>query len=291
MKHPLASQRRCSYGLREEDRRDQLGKPSFIKTSLYLLPVLALMPVQAGTDAQVKSYAEMICGINLNTAEVEDPEIKKHCMTGLVRLGKKALRVSGSSIQRCKAEADFFNCIKGHTSDASRLARAAREHAVEIRSISLTPHHLYSPRLEKLGQTIKDILGPRSIFWSNNSKTFGCKGRSLYGYYNIPRGFVVMCQGFHKGDFNELVDTLKHEGWHAVQQQCRKGEPFLSKKQIASRISHQDAFNVHNYHPKQQRLESEARIIAKLTDKKWIRLVKQECQGKSKKRTTGLILG
>ena len=175
------------------------------------------MPVQALANAQVQSYAEMICGTNLKTTEPEDPEIKKRCISGLVRLGKKALRVSGRSIQRWKAEADFLSCINGHTSDASRLARTAREHAVEIRSISLTPHHIYSPRLEELGQAIKEVLGPRSIFWSNNSKTFGCKGRSLYGYYNIQRGFVVMCQGFHKGDFNELVDTLKHEGWHAVQ--------------------------------------------------------------------------
>ena len=268
-----------------------MRKPSFINTSIYLLPVLALIPAQAWTNAQVKSYAEMICGTNLKTAEPEDPETKKRCMSGLVRLGKKALRVSGSSIQRCKAEIDFFSCINGYTSDASRLASTAREHSVEIRSISLTPHHLNSPRLEELGQTIKDVLGPRSIIWSNNSKTFGCKGRSLYGYYNISRGFVVMCQGFHKGDFYELVDTLKHEGWHAVQQQCRKGVPFLSQQRIVSQISHADSFNVHNYHPKQQRLESEARIMAKVNDKNWIRLVKQECRGKHKKRYTNSILG
>ena len=277
--------------IREAGRKEQLERPSFIKTSLCLLPLLALVPAQTLANAQIKAYAEMICGTNLKTAETEDPEIKKRCMSGLMRLGKKALRVSGSSIQRCKDKADFFGCINGHTSDASRLARAAREHAVEIRSISLTPHHLYSPRLEELGQTIKDVLGPRSIIWSNNSKTFGCKGRNLYGYYNIPRGFIVMCQGFHKGDFNELIDTLKHEGWHAVQQQCRNGAPFLSQQQIASRISRQDAFNVHNYHPKQQYLESEARIMAKVNDKSWMRLVKQECRGKHKKRYTNSILG
>ena len=270
---------------------NQLRKPSFIKVSIYLLPLLALIPVQAWANAQVQSYAEMICGTNLKTAEPEDPEIKKRCISGLVRLGKKTLRVSGSSIQRCKAEADFFSCINGRTSVANRLPRTAREHAVEIRSISLTPHHLYSPRLEQLGQAIKEVLGPRSIIWSNNSKTFGCKGRSLYGYYNIQRGFVVMCQGFHKGDFNELVDTLKHEGWHAVQQQCRKGVPFLSQQQIVSQISRADAFNVHNYHPKQQRLESEARIMAKVNDKNWIRVVKQECRQKHKKTYTNSILG
>ena len=186
------------------------------------------------------------------------------------------------SIQRCKANADFFDCIKNHTSDASRLTRAAREHAREIRTLSLTPHHLENDRLERLGQTIKTVLGPRSILWSNHSKTLGCKGRSLYGYYNIPRGFVVMCQGFHRDDLTELIDTLKHEGWHAVQHQCRKGKPLLSEQQIATRIRREDAFNVHGYHPKQQRLESEARVIAKMEDQAWIRLVRQQCRGKNK---------
>ena len=58
-----------------------------------------------------------------------------------------------------------------------------------------------------------------------------------------------MCEGFHRGDFLELVDTLKHEGWHAVQHQCREGSPLLSEQQIAARISDEDAFNVHSCHP------------------------------------------
>ena len=167
--------------IREAGRKEQLGTPSFIKTSLRLLPLLALIPAQTLANAQVKVYAEMICGTNLKIAETEDPEIKKRCMSGLIKLGKKALRVSGSSIQRCKAEDDFFSCINGHTSDASRLARTAREHSVEIRSISLTPHHLNSPRLEDLGQTIKHVLGPRSIIWSNNSKTSDVKVETYMG--------------------------------------------------------------------------------------------------------------
>ena len=257
-----------------------------MKRLVVVFSLFGFLPVHAFANAQVQSYAEMICGTNLKTAEPEDPETKKRCISGLVRLGRQSFQVSGSSIQKCKAQLDFFGCIQSHTSDASRRARAAREHAVEIRTMSFTPHHLNSPRLEALGQTIQNVLGPRSIFWSNNSKTFGCKGRSLYGYYNIPRGYVVMCEGFHRGDLHELVDTLKHEGWHAVQHQCRKGAPLLSEQQIASRIRREDAFNVHNYHPKQQRLESEARVIAKMNDQDWISLVKDQCRGKGKKPFT-----
>ena len=247
------------------------------------MPCLVWHLPPASANPQVRAYAEMICGINLNTAEAEDPEIKQRCISGLVQLGTKALKVSGVSIQRCKSKADFFGCIKNHTSDASRIARAAREHAAEIRTLSLTPHHLKNARLERLGQTIKTVLGARSILWSNQSKTLGCKGRNLYGYYNIPRGYVVMCEGFHQGDLHELIDTLKHEGWHAVQHQCRKGRPLLSEQQIATRIRREDAFNVHGYHPKQQRLESEARVIAKMRDQDWISLVNRECRGKNKR--------
>ena len=93
--------------IREAGKKAQLGRPSFFKTSLYLLPLLALMPVQTWGNAQVRGYAELICGANLKTAEKEDPEIKKRCMSGLMRLGKKALRVSGSSIQRCKLKPTF----------------------------------------------------------------------------------------------------------------------------------------------------------------------------------------
>ena len=125
----------------------QLKESFYIKAFTYVFPLLALMPAQAWANSQVKAYAEMICGTNLKTADTEDPEIKKRCMSGLMRLGKKALRVSGSSIHRCKDKADFFSCISGRPSDASRLARAAREHAVEIRSISLTPRHLRNQRL------------------------------------------------------------------------------------------------------------------------------------------------
>lgn len=139
-------------------------KPSsFVKRLAVVFPLFVFLPIHALANAQVQSYAEMICGTNFNTAEPEDPEKKRRCISGLVRLGRKSFQISGKSIQKCKAQADFFGCIQNHTSDASRIAMAAREHAVEIRTMSLTPHHLNSPRLERLGQTIKEVLGPRSI--------------------------------------------------------------------------------------------------------------------------------
>jgi len=253
-----------------------------LATSLIALSMQCLRPANASVDAQVQSYAEMVCGTNLKTGNLEEPEVKQRCIDGLRALGSQSFKLAASSIQKCKGYPNFLTCIKGHTSDTDRIKQRARAHSREIRSMSLTPHHLYSPRLEKLGLTIKKVLGPRSIKWSNGSQTLGCKGKSLYGYYNITRGFVVMCQGFHKGDLIELVDTLKHEGWHAVQHQCRKGSPYLSNQEIASRILEEDLFNLHSYHPKQKQLESEARIMAKIGDKQWIGLVREQCRGKEK---------
>ena len=149
--------------------------------------------------------------------------------------------------------------------------------------MSTTPHHLNSPRLDRLGEAIQHVLGQRSILWSNNSKTWGCKGRNLYGYYRIKNELVVMCQGFHNGDLVELIDTLKHEGWHAVQHRCRNGVPYLDDQQIAARLPQRDVINVHSYHPKQRRLESEARVMAKIADAQWIQLVESECKGKEKR--------
>ena len=241
------------------------------------------MTADASMQAQVQSYAEMVCGTNLKTGDPEEPSAKKRCISGLVKLGKNAFKISSPSIQKCKPKTNFFSCIQGHTTDRAEIKQAAREHGREIKTMSTTPHHLNSPRLNRLGEAIQQVLGQRSILWSNKSKTWGCKGRNLYGYYRITNELVVMCQGFHNGDLVELIDTLKHEGWHAVQHRCRNGVPYLDDQQIAARLPQRDAINVHNYHPKQRRLESEARVMAKIDYAKWIQLVKNECKGKEKK--------
>ena len=251
--------------------------------ALGLSAVGSTMTADASMQAQVQSYAEMVCGTNLKTGHPEEASAKKRCISGLTKLGKNAFKLAAPSIQKCKKESDFFLCVRGHTTDRAEIKQAAREHGREIKTMSKTPHHINSPRLDRLGETIQHVLGQRSILWSNNSKTWGCKGRNLYGYYRITNELIVMCQGFHNGDLVELIDTLKHEGWHAVQHRCRNGVPYLDDQQIAERLPQRDAINVHSYHPKQQRLESEARVMAKIDDAQWIQLVKNECKGKEKK--------
>ena len=81
---------------------------------------------------------------------------------------------------------------------------------------------------------------------------------------------MVTSQGFHNGDLDELIETLKNEGRHAVQHCFRNGVPYLDDQKSASRLPQRDAINVHSYHPKQRRLESEARVMAKIDDAQWI---------------------
>ena len=250
---------------------------------LGLSSLASTMTADASMQAQVQSYAEMVCGTNLKTGNPEEPSAKKRCISGLIKLRKNAFKLAAPSIQRCKQEANFFSCIKGHTTDTTRIKQAAEEHGREIKTMSRTPHHLNSPRLNRLEEAIHQVLGQRSILWSNNSTSWGCKGRNLYGYYRIKNELVVMRQGFHNGDLAELIDTLKYEGWHSVQHRCRNGVPYLNDQQIAARLPQRDAINVHSYHPKQRRLESEAKVMAKINDARWIQLVKDECKGKEKR--------
>ena len=144
---------------------------TLVFVALGLSSLALTMTADASMQAQVQSYAEMVCGTNLKTGNPEEPLAKKRCISGLTKLGINAFKVAAPSIQKCKQEANFFSCIKGHTTNRSRIKQTAREHGREIKTMSTTPHHLDSPRLEKLGEAIQQVLGQRSILWPNNSKS------------------------------------------------------------------------------------------------------------------------
>ena len=93
----------------------------------------------------------------------------------------------------------------------------------------------------------------------------------------------MLRHGFRNGDLVELIYAHKYKIWHAVQHHYHNGAPYLNDQQIAARLPQRDAINVHSYHPKQRRLESEAKVMAKINDARWIQLVKDECKGKEKR--------
>jgi len=80
---------------------------------------------------------------------------------------------------------------------------------------------------------------------------------NLFGLYIRGTRKIVVCQ---RG--NQL-DTLMHEGWHAVQARCRKGKPLLTDEYLRANLSRADLRDIDAlYSPKSWHREAEARAMA-----------------------------
>ena len=80
---------------------------------------------------------------------------------------------------------------------------------------------------------------------------------NLFGLYIRGTRKIVVCQ---RG--NQL-DTLMHEGWHAVQARCRKGKPLLTEEFLRANLSRADLRDIDAlYSPKSWHREAEARAMA-----------------------------
>jgi hypothetical protein len=64
---------------------------TLLYVALSLSSITSTMTADASMQAQVQSYAEMVCGTNLKTGNAEKPSAKKRCISGLMKLGKNAL--------------------------------------------------------------------------------------------------------------------------------------------------------------------------------------------------------
>jgi len=80
---------------------------------------------------------------------------------------------------------------------------------------------------------------------------------NLFGLYIRGTRKIVVCQ---RG--NQL-DTLMHEGWHAVQARCRKGKPLLTDEYLRANLSRADLRDIDAlYSAKSWHREAEARAMA-----------------------------
>ncbi len=80
---------------------------------------------------------------------------------------------------------------------------------------------------------------------------------NLFGLYLRGTRRIVICQ---RG--NQL-DTLMHEGWHAVQARCRKGAPLLTNEYLRANLPRTDLRDIDAlYSPKSWHREAEARAMA-----------------------------
>lgn len=80
---------------------------------------------------------------------------------------------------------------------------------------------------------------------------------NLFGLYLRGTRRIVVCP---RG--NQL-DTLMHEGWHAVQARCRKGKPLLTEQYLRANLSRADLRDIDAlYSAKSWHREAEARAMA-----------------------------
>ena len=80
---------------------------------------------------------------------------------------------------------------------------------------------------------------------------------NLFGLYVRGTRRIVVCP---RG--NQL-DTLMHEGWHAVQARCRKGKPLLTEQFLRANLSRADLRDIDAlYSAKSWHREAEARAMA-----------------------------
>lgn len=80
---------------------------------------------------------------------------------------------------------------------------------------------------------------------------------NLFGLYIRGSRRIVVCP---RG--NQL-DTLMHEGWHAVQARCRKGKPLLTNEYLRANLSRADLRDIDAlYSAKSWHREAEARAMA-----------------------------
>jgi len=80
---------------------------------------------------------------------------------------------------------------------------------------------------------------------------------NLFGLYIRGTRRIVICQ---RG--NQL-DTLMHEGWHAVQARCRRGKPLLTEQFLRANLSRADLRDIDAlYSAKSWHREAEARAMA-----------------------------
>ncbi len=85
-----------------------------------------------------------------------------------------------------------------------------------------------------------------------------CDEPNLFGLYLRNRRLIVICP---RGNRSE---TLMHEGWHAIQDRCLQGAPWLSPEQLLRSLSRRERREVDVFYSGSTwQREAEARVMAR----------------------------
>ena len=143
-----------------------------------------------------------------------------------------------------------------------------------LSGVSLTNSaNAFTEEIHSIETVIETTVGTK-VLWSNGHSL--CE-KNLYGFYHPGKDVVVMCQGNHQYNYRELVGTLKHEGWHAVQHKCNNNRAALSDDLIRKHMDSRTSDVLHGYPHKQHRSEAEARVVERIPTANWIQGVKIYC--------------
>ena len=120
-------------------------------------------------------------------------------------------------------------------------------------------------------------IGARVVWLRLNRDT--CARRGILGSYRFSERTVYMCQQrIREYDNNDLLSTLKHEGWHAVQHLCNGNRAVLSDDKIRALLSQEDKDDLRGlYDSSQHRMEAEARALEHIPTYAYITGVNHYC--------------
>ena len=121
-------------------------------------------------------------------------------------------------------------------------------------------------------------IGSR-VLWAKGGYA-RCSNTRLLGYYSPEERKVIMCQSNLVDNSDvEIVDTMRHEGWHAVQFICNEAKTVLSDQQLRDGMKPSDKRILRKfYSANQHRLEAEARVVAQLPTSNFLKGVKAYCR-------------
>lgn len=160
----------------------------------------------------------------------------------------------------------------------SSISFTANSNAVrsqEIGNINIPPPHTHiALELREIQDTIQNVVGSR-VYWLDTHEL--CK-EGLYGAYIPAKDAMFICIRNHDSNFEELLGTAKHEGWHAVQLKRNSFRAALLDNQIRPHLKPRDHRTLHSYHPTQHRAEAEARVTEQIPTENWIKGVKEYCK-------------
>lgn len=137
-----------------------------------------------------------------------------------------------------------------------------------------TPEITYKNPLHSIEQVIETHVLTQVLWTSDRLK---CKD-GIMGFYSFEEDLIYICEKSHEGDYDEIVGTLKHEGWHAVQVKCNNKRAVYTDSEIINGMRRRDIKAVVHYPQIQKRLEAEARLIELMDNKDYVQLVMARCK-------------